>query len=123
MGYEILCRALPSVSTYHYAVYMTRSSRPSPAFSFWQSAVTHNSRVDKTCEVLTWTAPPSGTGPVFFQWAVVVRYSPSDNINMFYAPLTTMMITESETCRDLLQPDFASPIPSLFPQVRAWVRG
>ena len=69
-----------------------------------------------------WTAPPSGTGPVFFQWAVVVRYSPG-SANMFYALLTTMMITESETRRVLLQPDFASPIPSLFPQVRAWVRG
>lgn len=61
-----------------------------------ESAVTHNSRVDKTCEVLMWTAPPNGTGPVFFQWAVVVRYSPG-SVNMFYAPLQTMMITEIDT--------------------------
>ena len=111
----------PCVLTYYGVVYMTKSSRPFPTFSFWQSAVTHNSPVDKTCEVLTWTAPPNGTGPVVFQWAVVVRYS-TGSVNMFYAPLTTMMINESETCRGvLLQPVFASPIPKLFPRERAWV--
>ena len=101
------CNVMPFIrdclhgSLAHCSVYDKISQAlPSPIFSFLQSAVTHNSRVDKTCEVLTWTAPPNGTGPVFFQWAVVRRYSPG-NINMFYAPLTSMMINESEDCREV----------------------
>ena len=110
-GREGLWDSLSGTAPCHYAVYMIRSYRPSPIFSFWQSAVTHNSPADKTCEVLTWTAPPNGTGPVFFQWAVVVRYSTSGNVNMFYAPLQTMMINESEICRVLLQLNLILLVP------------
>ena len=53
----------------------------------------------KTSELLHWTAPPAGTGPVHFLYAVVVRYQPV-NVNMFYATLQTMPIAEGagETC-------------------------
>ena len=98
-GYMMLCQARsPVCLPITLVCTVTRPFRPSPSiFSFLQSAVTHNSPVEKTCELLTWTAPPNGTGPVFFQWAVVVRYS--RNINMFYAPISSMMINESENFR------------------------
>jgi len=46
-------------------------------------------------EVLTWTAPAAGTGPVLFQWAVVVTLQ-SGTSNEWYAPLQTQAILESK---------------------------
>jgi len=46
-------------------------------------------------EVLTWTAPSSGTGPVLFQWAVVVTLVLGIS-NEWYAPLQTQAILESK---------------------------
>ena len=66
-------------------------------FFFWQSAVTHRNRNDKTSELLHWTAPAAGTGPVNFLYAVVVRYD-QGVMNMFYATLRTMPVAEGETC-------------------------
>ena len=60
------------------------------------SAVTHvnPSRTDRTTQTLTWTAPAAGTGPIYFQSAVVVRYTPG-TLNQFYAPFNSMDITEA----------------------------
>ena len=66
-------------------------------FHFWQSAVTHLNPSIKTSELLHWTAPPAGTGPVSFLYAVVVRYD-RGVANMFYATLQTMPIAEGEIC-------------------------
>ena len=60
-----------------------------------QSAVTHSNRLDKTSENLYWIAPSSGTGPIEFQWAVVVRYQ-AGVTNIWYAPLQTLPIMESK---------------------------
>ena len=35
-------------------------------FLYVQSAVTHSNNDDKTFEMLTWRAPPPGTGPITF---------------------------------------------------------
>ncbi|CAI8006184.1 Scavenger receptor cysteine-rich type 1 protein M160 [Geodia barretti] len=61
------------------------------------SAITHSSRVDKTSVELSFTAPPAGTGPFRFQYAVV------DTFAVFYAPIMSDIIREAERptrCRD-----------------------
>jgi hypothetical protein len=60
------------------------------------SAITHSSRVDKTSVELLFTAPPAGTGPFRFQYAVV------DTFSVFYAPIMSDIIREAEPtgCQD-----------------------
>jgi hypothetical protein len=53
------------------------------------SAITHSSRVDKTSVELLFTAPPAGTGPFRFQYAVV------DTFSVFYAPIMSDIIEEA----------------------------
>ena len=68
------------------------NNQPPP---IWQSAVTHSNQNDKTFENLYWIAPASGTGPIEFWWAVVVRYQ-AGTTNIWYAPLQTQPIRESK---------------------------
>eukprot|EP00731_Ephydatia_muelleri_P014873 Em0008g593a len=59
-----------------------------------ESAVTHVDNIKKSNLTLLWTAPPSGTGPVTFFYAVVVDYDPAESENTFYATLQTASIRE-----------------------------
>lgn len=37
-----------------------------------QGSVTHTSRSDKTMLTVTWTAPPLGTGTIYFGYIIIV---------------------------------------------------
>ncbi|XP_065899959.1 putative defense protein [Dysidea avara] len=59
------------------------------------TAATHTGREEKTMVELLWIAPARGTGTIYFRYSFVDRYEPTNNMNMFWANLTTNSVMES----------------------------